>query len=137
MEYTAVVIATPIASERIAKTVKSVAPSRLRTSLMSLTTRGSVASLVAQGHKWIHSDGPARGHECGGDADDCRNGRDGHKRHRVDVRAIHVHAADPDVRRIPGVARSASAIRTVRTRPMLVATPISPATPRLMLETTC
>src|SRR5206468_2865418 len=100
MEYTAVVIATPIASERIAKTVKSgVAQSRLRASLMSLTTRGSVASLVAQGHKWIHSDGPARGHECGGDADDCRNGRDGHKRHRVDVRAIHVHAADPDVRR--------------------------------------
>jgi len=41
MEYTAVVIATPIASERIAKTVKSgVAPSRLRASLMSLTTRG-------------------------------------------------------------------------------------------------
>src|SRR5262245_6215559 len=39
-EYTAVVIATPIASERIAKTVKSgVAPSRLRASLMSLTTR--------------------------------------------------------------------------------------------------
>src|SRR5687767_10325734 len=75
MEYTAVVIATPIASERIAKTVKSgVAPSRLRASLMSLTTRGSVASLVAQDHKWIHSDGPARGHECGGDADDCRNG---------------------------------------------------------------
>ena len=69
MEYTAVVIATPIASERIAKTVKSgVAPSRLRASLMSLTTRGSVASLVAQGHKWIHSDGPARGHECGGDS---------------------------------------------------------------------
>jgi len=53
MEYTAVVIATPIASERIAKTVKSgVAPSRLRASLISLTTRGSVASLVAQGHKW-------------------------------------------------------------------------------------
>ena len=50
MEYTAVVIATPIASERIAKTVKSgVAPSRLRASLMSLTTGGSVASLVAQG----------------------------------------------------------------------------------------
>jgi hypothetical protein len=84
MEYTAVVIATPIASERIAKTVKSgVAPSRLRASLMSLTTRGSVASLVAQGHQWIHSDGPARGHEYGGDADDCRNGRDGHKRHRM------------------------------------------------------
>jgi len=36
--------------------VKSgVAPSRLRASLMSLPTRGSVASLVAQGHKWIHS----------------------------------------------------------------------------------
>jgi hypothetical protein len=52
MEYTAVVIATPIASERIAKRVKSgVAPSRLRASLMSLTTRGSVASLVAQGDK--------------------------------------------------------------------------------------
>src|SRR5215213_8280675 len=68
MEYTAVVIATPIASERIAKTVKSgVAPSRLRANLMSLATRGSVASLVAQGRKWIHSDGPARGHECGGD----------------------------------------------------------------------
>jgi hypothetical protein len=32
-------------------------------------------------------------------ADDCRNGCDGHKRHGVDVRAIHVHAADPDVRR--------------------------------------
>ena len=28
---------------------------------------------MAQGHQWIHSDGPARGHECGGDADDCRN----------------------------------------------------------------
>src|SRR3954447_13096694 len=54
MEYTAVVTATPIASERIAKIVKSgVAPSRLRASLMSLTTRGSVASLVAQGHTWI------------------------------------------------------------------------------------
>src|SRR4029453_8580322 len=81
MEYTAVVIATPIASERIAKTVKSgVAPSRLRASLMSLTMRGSVASLVAQaGHKWIHSDGPARGHECGGDADACRNGARGPK----------------------------------------------------------
>jgi len=91
---------------------------------------------VAQGHKWIHSDGPARGHECGGDADDCRNGRHGHKRHRVDVRAIHVHAADP-MSTDPGVARSASTIRTVRTRPMLVATPISPATPRLMLQTTC
>ncbi len=62
MEYTAVVIATPTASERIAKTVKSgVAPSRLRASLMSLTTRGSVASPVAQGHEWIHSDGPGRG----------------------------------------------------------------------------
>ena len=78
MEYTAVVIATPIATDRIAKVVKSgVAPSRLRASLMSLTTRGSVASLVAQGDKWIHADGPACGHECGGDADDCCNGCDG------------------------------------------------------------
>ena len=48
MEYTAVVIATPIAIERIAKTVKSgVAPSRLRASLMSLTTWSSVASLAS------------------------------------------------------------------------------------------
>ena len=39
MEYTAVVIATPIAIERIAKTVKSgAARSRLRACLMSLTT---------------------------------------------------------------------------------------------------
>ena len=107
MEYTAVVIATPIASERIAKTVKSgVAPSRLRASLMSLTTRGSVASLVAQGHKWIHSDGPARGTNAAATPTTAGVGRDGHKRHRVDVRAIHVHAADPDVRR-SGVARSA------------------------------
>src|SRR4029453_345743 len=78
MEYTAVVIATPMASERIAKTVKSgVVPSRLRASLMSLTTRRSVASLVAQGHKGIHSEGPARGQECGGAADaavHCRPG---------------------------------------------------------------
>src|SRR5213592_2656809 len=77
MEYTAVVIATPIASERIAKRVKSgVAPSRLRASLMSLTKGGSVASPVAQGHKCIYSDGSARGHECGADADDCPVGRE-------------------------------------------------------------
>jgi len=91
---------------------------------------------VAQGHKWIHSDGPARGHECGGDADDCRNGRDGHKRHRS-MFGRYTSMLPIPMSADPGVARSASTIRTVRTRPMLVATPISPATPRLMLETTC
>src|SRR6187455_314444 len=64
MEYTAVVIATPIASERIAKTVKSgVAPSRLRVSLMSLTTRDSVASLVAQGATTFGAPGDRSGAE--------------------------------------------------------------------------
>jgi len=81
---------------------------------------------VAQGHKWIHSDGPARGHECGGDADDCRNGRDGHKRHRS-MFGRYTSMLPIPMSADPGVARGASTITTVRTRPMPVATPISSA----------
>ena len=52
--------------------------SRLRASLMSLTTGGSVASRVAQGHKWnsFGQPDPARRTN----ANDCRDGRDGDPR---------------------------------------------------------
>ena len=73
-----------------------------------------------------------------GSSEPAKRGRggDGRERYRVEVRAIHVHVAIP-MSGDPDVARSPSMIRTVRTRPMPVATPISPATPRAMLHTTC
>ena len=63
IEYTAVVMATPTASERIAKGVKrGVAPSRLSASLMSRPTavEGSTPGYRRREFEvWIHRDGNA------------------------------------------------------------------------------
>ena len=94
------------------------------------------SSVVAECHERIYESSPASGHECGGDAHECGHRGNRQQRQRVDARTIHRKVSDPDVAD-PDPARITSMTSTSSTRPMPVPTPISAATPRAMLHTTC